>query len=423
MRAVFYMAMKDLLLLWRDRFGLFWVAVFPLLFAMFFGSIFSGGGNSGDRGKISVAIVDLDSTEASAEFIDKLATSDLLELTRYTETGATESVRKGNRAAYLIIEEGYSDYFGLFAGEPPPLRIGVDPSRRAEAGYLQGIITQYLFESMQDRMMNAEFLDNNLDAIFADIDSDNSMDSTQKSTLKTLVGSARDYYQTLEEDTSQSMIGNVAEVEVETVERESTGGPGSPYDISFPQAMIWGLIGCAASFAISIVTERTTGTLLRLRLAPVSRVHVLAGKALACFLACIGVIVVLMLFGGAVFGVNVSHTGQLALATVASAFCFVGIMMLISVLGKTERSVAGAGWAVLMVFAMSGGGMVPYFIMPSWMRAISDFSPIKWSIYSFEGAVWRDFSYAEMATPIVILLVIGAVFFVAGSVVFSKRPD
>ena len=47
-------------------------------------------------------------------------------------------------------------------------------------------------------------------------------------------------------------------------------GPRNPFDITFPQGVIWGLIGCAMSFGISLVTERTHGTLVRLRMAPLT---------------------------------------------------------------------------------------------------------------------------------------------------------
>ncbi|MFN7978640.1 MAG: hypothetical protein U0P30_10915 [Vicinamibacterales bacterium] len=35
--------------------------------------------------------------------------------------------------------------------------------------------------------------------------------------------------------------------------------------------MLWGLIGCMMSFGISLVTERTRGTFLRLEMAPLTR--------------------------------------------------------------------------------------------------------------------------------------------------------
>src|SRR6185503_2734947 len=57
-----------------------------------------------------------------------------------------------------------------------------------------------------------------------------------------------------------------------------SGGPNdvtkklrSPWDISFPSAMLWGVIGCVAGFAVSLVKEQTEGTLLRLKVAPITR--------------------------------------------------------------------------------------------------------------------------------------------------------
>ena len=47
MRAVWTLAIKDLRLLVRDRVSLFWVLAFPLLLALFFGSMF--GGDEGER--------------------------------------------------------------------------------------------------------------------------------------------------------------------------------------------------------------------------------------------------------------------------------------------------------------------------------------------------------------------------------------
>ena len=74
-------------------------------------------------------------------------------------------------------------------------------------------------------------------------------------------------------------------------------GPRNPFDITFPQGVIWGLIGCAMSFGISLVTERTHGTLVRLRMAPLTSAQILGGKALSCFTSIM--LVELMLLAGA----------------------------------------------------------------------------------------------------------------------------
>jgi ABC-2 type transport system permease protein len=419
MRRVLNLALKDLLLLWRDKFGLFWVVIFPLGFAIFFGSIFSND-DEGPRA-IRIAVSDQDSTSTSAEFVSELEKSEALEVFHLGADEAKEYIRKGKLTGYVLIDKGFSDFNPFFSDTPLPVKIGVDPSRRAEAGYLQGIITRLMFASFQRRMSDSQTMIRNTEMALAGIKNSTGLSDEQRGSLTGLFTSLGDFYRSADSTILDGTQMGMGEIEVESVERAiSKEYPRSSYDVSFPQAIVWGLIGCAAAFSISIVQERTTGTFLRLRLAPIGRVHILAGKGTACFIACIVVMILLLSIGRVVFGVNTSNLTQLSMAIFASALCFVGIMMLISVLGRTERSVAGAGWAILMVMAMAGGGMVPAMFMPGWMRAISQASPVKWAIYSLEGAIWRQFSTAEMLLPVGVLLGIGLLFFTVGAAVFSR---
>jgi ABC-2 type transport system permease protein len=191
-------------------------------------------------------------------------------------------------------------------------------------------------------------------------------------------------------------------------------GPRNAFDITFPQGVIWGLIGCAMSFGISLVVERTHGTLVRLRMAPLTRMQILGGKAIACFISLL--IVEAMLLGLAlVMGVRPSSYGILALAGLSCAICFVGFMMLVASLGKTEQSASGAAWAILMPMSMLGGAMVPQFIMPPWMQAAGMISPIRWALVALEGGVWRNFSLGEMVVPCAILISVGIACFALGT--------
>ncbi len=109
-------------------------------------------------------------------------------------------------------------------------------------------------------------------------------------------------------------------------------------------------------------------------------------------------------------------------AALCSVLCFVGIMMFICTLGRTEQSVGAAGWATLMVMAMVGGGMVPLVFMPSWLRPFSHISPVRWSIFALEGAIWRNFRFTEMISPCLVLLAIGVTAFSLG-VIMLRRQD
>ncbi|HET6923926.1 MAG TPA: ABC transporter permease, partial [Anaeromyxobacteraceae bacterium] len=153
----------------------------------------------------------------------------------------------------------------------------------------------------------------------------------------------------------------------------------------------------------------------------VSRAHVLAGKAVACLGAIAGVLGLLLAMGWALFGVRPGSWALLAAAAASLAACFVGIMMVVAVLGKTEQSAGGLGWAIMMPLTLLGGGMVPLFAMPRWMQAAGSVSPVKWGILALEGAIWRGFGPAEMLLPCGVLLAVGAVGFVLGARLFAAE--
>jgi ABC-2 type transport system permease protein len=198
-------------------------------------------------------------------------------------------------------------------------------------------------------------------------------------------------------------------------------GPANAFEVTFPQGMLWGVISCALGFAVSLVSERTRGTLMRLQTAPVSRAHVLAGKAVACLGAIAAVLGLLLALGWAFFGVRPGSWALLAVAGGSLAACFVGIMMVVAVLGKTEQSAGGLGWAIMMPLTLLGGGMVPLFAMPRWMQAAGSVSPVKWGILALEGAIWRGFGPAEMLLPCGVLLAVGTVGFLLGARLFAAE--
>ncbi len=174
-------------------------------------------------------------------------------------------------------------------------------------------------------------------------------------------------------------------------------------------------MGAAAGFAITLVRERSTGTMVRLLTAPVSRASVVAGKAFACFLTGCAVVLILTAIGATVFGVEVGSVPLLLLATASAAACFSGVSMLLSALGRTEQAVAGLAWGTLIVLAMLGGGMVPQIAMPPWMLSAGAISPARWTIEALEGAIWRGYTFTELLFPCALLLAIGATTLTIGA--------
>jgi ABC-2 type transport system permease protein len=186
--------------------------------------------------------------------------------------------------------------------------------------------------------------------------------------------------------------------------------------------MMWGVLGCVAGFAISIARERSMGTMLRLQVSPLNKMQILLGKAVACFLAVILVMVVLVALGR-MLGMQPTSLPKLAAAALAIGVCFVGIMMTFAVLGKSEQSVSGIGWAINTVMAMIGGCMIPAMFLPGFLQRLSFISPVRWAILALEGAIWRDFSWAEILPSCLVLVGVGIAGFLIGtSILYRKSP-
>jgi ABC-2 type transport system permease protein len=431
MYEVFALATKDLRLLLRDRVGFIFAFIFPLVYAVFFGAIFSGIGGKATN-KLRVAVVDEDQMDESRSFIKALQSISEVDATTTSRDEAVHSVRRGKRLAYITLPAGFGEKRdGMFWGDPPEVAVGVAPSRQAESGMLQGVLIKCAFERMQGMFRQPEMMAGRVDKWLDKVRSSDDVDPAWRASLEFFFPALKTFVQTLPQEEEDGPTSQTAEatsqektslfkggwqpvvIDIEPV-AEQQGATVSSYAWSFPQGIIWGVMGCAAAFGISLVVERTSGTLVRLRMAPIRRWQILAGKAAACFVTTLGMMFTPLVLAAVAFDVRPHSILLLIAAAVSVALGFVGIMMLVSVLGKSEQSAGGIGWAVLLIMAMIGGGMVPRVFMPAWMQTLSHISPIKWGIHAMEGALWRGFSPLEMVTLCAVLVGVGIVRFAIG---------
>ena len=419
MAKLLALACKDFRVLIADKGNLFWVFAFPAIFAMLFGAVYSGAGD-GPSG-MKVAVVDEDASEFAQRYIAHLEENEALKITRLDRAQAFEQVRKGSQAAAIVIKPGFGDGLGaIFDANEPKLDIALDPGRRMEGAYLQGLLAKAQFEVMGQQFQDRQWMRSQMNTWRSEIAEADDQDSEEAEVFLRYFDAMDTFLADVNEQTyAGGFADGILNVATVDVQREYDG-PRTAFQITFPQAIIFGILSCAATFAVSIVRERTSGTFQRLCIGPISQAHVLAGKGIACAITCAMVIGLLALGGRLIFKVPITSPPLFVLAGICTVLCFVGLMMFVSTLGKTEQSVGGAGWAILMIMAMFGGAMMPLFFMPSWMRNVSHFSPVKWGIVAMEGAIWRDFSFVEMLAPCAILVAISAAFFTLGVLMLRR---
>ncbi|NVB40999.1 ABC transporter permease [Pseudenhygromyxa sp. WMMC2535] len=380
LRAIWALAVKDLRLLARDRGALFLTFAWPLILACFFGALGPGfgaltGGESGGQGEggqgegsqgaMVVGFVDERADARSEALAEALDAHPRVRLEARTLAEAREAVREGAAPAYVQVHAASDDTSDTSEGLG--VRVVVDPRRASEAELLESAVELAAWRS-----------------------------------------GGRAAPLTLSREVLAGPEGAAAG-------DPSHARPPSPYAVTFPQGIIWAVLACAATFALSLVNERLRGTLQRLAVAPLRRYEILAGKGLACLLAITAMQVVLMAVAVLGFGVRPQSWGLLTMALGCTSLGFVGVMTLLAAIGRKTASAAGMAWAILMAMAMLGGGMLPLFMMPPWLQAVAWASPVAWGLRAIEGAVWRGAGLVEVAGPCLALLGLGALCMALGS--------
>jgi ABC-2 type transport system permease protein len=431
MRAVLAIAKKDLRLMFRDKGDVFFTFALPALMAVLFGFVFGGGGGGS---KIKLALVNESDAGVAARIADDLANDQSFKVERMeNRDAAVAAVRSGKATAAVMLPASMQQGVdSMLSGGGIPIDVVVDPSRRAEAGLIQGKLNELAFRQFPRIMADQAQMKRMFDGMRRSIESSKELSPGQKLAGGALATAGEAFSRTISQSVGATEGPNAAtgaetgaanaatpsfspvRVAFEELPKRE-GGPRSSFDVSTPIGIVWGIAGCVGAFAASLVVERTRGTLARLRLAPITRAHLLAGKGLACFFTAMVVQALLVLLAVVGFSSSIMQPAMLAVACVFAAFAFTGLAMLIAGLCKTEAEANGAGRGAILVLALIGGGTIPLFFMPPVLETLSYASPFRWAVMAIEGPFWRDLPVSEQLVPLLVLLSLGLGGFLLGA--------
>ena len=238
MRTVLIMALKDLVLVTRNWLGLFFIVGFPILMGVFFGSMYGGVGDRGST-KLDVAVVDEDGSPMSAKFIESLGNSGSVNVQKLPRDEALDRVRRGQLIGMIGIPSGFGKTAGMMWIESPAIELGVDPSRQAEAGMLQGFIMQAAGKLVMDRFQDPAsmrpFIQDARDKIIADAEIPSEIRPLLNQTMTSLDGfmakwqevQTADRESVTGEGKKSSVAGNafeIARIKTFDVTRDAAGG-------------------------------------------------------------------------------------------------------------------------------------------------------------------------------------------------------
>ncbi|MEO8579464.1 MAG: ABC transporter permease [Gemmatimonadales bacterium] len=174
--------------------------------------------------------------------------------------------------------------------------------------------------------------------------------------------------------------------------------------------------------AMNIVREKELGTLDQLSVTPLSQGAFMAAKLIPFW-----VIALVELALGLLVGAFVFHTpmvGSIPLVFAAAAIYLIaalGIGLFISTLVDTQQQAMFVTFFIIMVYLLMSGLFTPIRSMPDWAQWMAQLNPVKHFIEIMRGILLKGATARDIARPIGILALFGAVVLTLAVRQYGKR--
>jgi ABC-2 type transport system permease protein len=405
-----------------DKKGLITSIFVPIGIAAFFGMIL-GGSSSKPKSAMPLLIADNDKTTLSQKVVAALQAESMLKVENTTETIARERVRKGEVGVAVVLpagleKAGSSGFFGPPSTDPKPVvSLLFDPVKNVEVEMVRGLLTQHVLQTTAQNAFAADNMINNTKAQLDALKTNTTMAPKEKQNLTDLLSSVQKVYG--ENGTSGATDTANSGFAMEPPCEIKTEAMGSARDSekkgtathSFVGMAVQGCFFFAIDAALGILKDRKNGIWRRLQASPLSKGALLAGKFGSITLISLIILSAVFLAGRLLFGIEVmgSVWGFLVIF-LATALMIAGFGLLVAALGKTEAQCRGFATPLVLGMAILGGAWFPSFMMPEWVRQVSQFIPSRWAVDGFDAMTWRGGSFTEALLPAGVLVVFSLVF-------------
>lgn len=400
---------KDILIFMKDLGRVFMTFLLPLVFIFAYGLAYSGI-TSGGVHLVELPTVNLDpGGDMSDALIESLNRGRGLEVKDYAESKAMDMLDRGDLDRVLIIPAGFTA--SVQAGQQAILRLvssakASDSDTETTYTVIDGaakdlaLQTQLLaaFEQMERMMLGSG---QDMDVVF-DADAAVTQAKSQFERAKT------------------APLVSVEQVVPQKILEEREEAPG-PLEIAVPGFTVLFCFLTAQVTALSIHSEKKTGTFRRLLAAPLLKAELLAGKLLPNLIVVLLQVVVIFAVGVWVMpllGLERISPGNLPALAVVSVFVALScttLGILIAALARTEGQIGGIAAMVLWVAGALGGAFIPQFAMGDVLNTIGKITPHYWAINAFTDIIVRGQELAGVATQIGVLAIFVVVFFAIGA--------
>jgi ABC-2 type transport system permease protein len=174
--------------------------------------------------------------------------------------------------------------------------------------------------------------------------------------------------------------------------------------------------------AQNIAREKELGTLEQLNVTPITRGQFIAAKLLPFWVLGLIDLGIGLLVGWLVFGVPMRGSVLLLFGSAALYLVVaLAIGLWISTLVETQQQAMFVTFFIMNVYLLMSGLFTPIDSMAPWVQVVSQLNPVRHFVTIARAILIKGAGLAEIARPLIILVVYGAVMLTLAVRQYSKR--
>ena len=403
---------KDFLLLIRDKAGLVFLFVMPLVLVLVMTGMQEDALESATKNSISLVILDADHDEIGSTVVNELQKQDMFDVhladASLTEDDVQQWVKKGT---YLI---------GIFIPENTTSKIHGNIQKSIAAAFAG--LPSSVAESKMDTVSIKVFLDPTINSTFR---------TTLMSYLREASGKIQNdfMFAKISEEVNERAMVPMGEFSLSVAQpvgiEEITSSKGKDLKDDFnatahnvPAWTLFAIFFIVISLSGNIIKERQDGSFARLMTMPCPYWTYLLSKVIVYVLVCLAQFLMVMIMGKWLFPViglaPFEMHGNFFYCLVV-VFCAsvaaIGFGLLISAFATTHQQASIFGAISVVILSAIGGIWVPTFLMPKFLKSLSLVSPLNWGIEAFYGLILRDGGFLSVLPQCLMLLAFGVICF------------
>lgn len=412
MRKLFLIALKDVLLIFRDRTALIFMLLAPFALTVGLGlatGSFSGKSDSGILDLPMIVVNDDGGTlgEALVEMVKSEELSDLLEPQIMTDfVAARKMVDEDRTVAVIYIPAGFSDSIipqnaTDISTKTVQLELYGNPTSPTAVGIVKNLLEQFISQVEVGRVSGTVAVTQLLES--------GTLDPSQALAVGQTVGESQTDAQ-----------GSVSSIKLHNVTAAGTEVKFNMLALLAPGMALMFLMFTVSNGGRSLLVEKTGGTLPRMLISPTSSFQILGGKVFGIFLSGLAQMLILVLGTTLLFRLDWGDPLAVLVLVAAAALAATGWGILLAAVFKTSGQVANVGTALMLIFGVLGGSFTNIAVMPNWVQWFSRISPNRWGLDGFTTLAMGG-NLENIMTPVIALIIMAAVLFLISIVLFSRN--